>query len=192
MFKVLSKKSESSESASALTAVSSSSSSLTSSGTSNNSPSSSGAASNAADPEIVLTNGPLSYKYSLSHLELHFGREMTRGSEHSIDGLRFPAEIQLYFYNSQLYNNWEDAVIRTHGAAAVAILIQLNSDPKFANSQLKRITHALRNITSKGQSVGIFQRSSKRRRRRMTMSVWILSFLPLSAEARCIKTSAYT
>lgn len=107
----------------------------------------------APDHEIALTSGPLSYKYSLSHLELHFGREMTRGSEHSIDGLRFPAEIQLYFYNSQLYSNWEEAVVRTHGAAAVAILIQLNADPKFANGQLKRITHALRNITTKGQSL---------------------------------------
>lgn len=152
MFKVLNRKSESSESgaaggggsASALTA----SSSLTSSAMSNNA-----AAVPAADHEIVLTNGPLSYKYSLSHLELHFGREMTRGSEHSIDGLRFPAEIQLYFFNSQLYSNWEEAVVRTHGAAAVAILIQLNADPKFANGQLKRITHALRNITTKGQSL---------------------------------------
>lgn len=114
--------------------------------------SSSSQASNPLDPEIIrISNGPLSYKYSLDHVELHFGREMTRGSEHSIDGIRFPAEIQLYFFNSQLYNNWEEAVTKAHGVTAIALLIQLNPDPKSANPQLKRITHALKNITTKGK-----------------------------------------
>lgn len=108
-----------------------------------------------SDPEVIrISNGPLSYKYSLDHVELHFGREMTRGSEHSIDGIRFPAEIQLYFFNSQLYNNWDEAVTKAHGVTAIALLIQLNPDPKSANPQLKRITHALKNITTKGETMG--------------------------------------
>lgn len=103
-------------------------------------------------PECILSNGPLSYRYSFSHLELHFGREMTRGSEHSIDGQRFPGEVQLYFFNSGLYTNFEEASLRSHGVAAVAVLIQLNPDAKQANPSLKRITQALKNITSKGMS----------------------------------------
>lgn len=103
-------------------------------------------------PEGSLSNGPLSYRYSFSHMELHFGREMTRGSEHSIDGQRFPGEVQLYFFNSGLYSSFEEAVMRSHGVAAVAVLIQLNPDTKQANPSLKRITEALKNITSKGMS----------------------------------------
>lgn len=105
--------------------------------------------------EITLSGGPLSYKYTLSHLDFHFGRELTRGSEHSIDGQKFPGEVQLYFFNAQLYPSFEEAVLRSHGVAAIAILIQLNPDAKHTNPQLKSITHAMKNITTKGKRKGI-------------------------------------
>lgn len=42
------------------------------------------------DPEVTISAGPLSYRYTLHHLELHFGRDISRGSEHSIDSFRYP------------------------------------------------------------------------------------------------------
>lgn len=145
---------------------------------------------------MTISYGPLSYKYTLSHLTLHYGREISTGSEHTINGVQFPGELQLYAYNSQLYGSWEEAAGthikpmhspamcqqaddprtqlqmisklisscrmfflsvstanegRAHGIAALAILIQISADPRNANNQLKRITHALKNITQKGE-----------------------------------------
>jgi len=102
-------------------------------------------------PSVLIALGPLSYRYTLSHLMLHYGREISRGSEHTINGFQFPGEIQFYAYNSQLYASWEEAANRAHGIAAISLLIQISPDPRQANSQLKRITHALKNITTKGE-----------------------------------------
>lgn len=76
---------------------------------------------------VTLSGGPLSYEYTLSHLLIHYGREDDRGSEHTINGIPFPGEIQLYFYNSQLYHNWTEASDQPNGLAAIGILVQLAS-----------------------------------------------------------------
>lgn len=102
-------------------------------------------------PLVLFANGPLSYRYTLSHLALHYGRDMSRGSEHTIGGQQFSGEIQLYAYNSQLYSSWEEAANRAHGVVGIALLIQTSPDSKRANNQLKRLTHVLKNITSKGK-----------------------------------------
>lgn len=114
--------------------------------------SSSGSLSNEPIPSVILQDGPLSYRYTLSHLTFHYGRQINHGSEHLIDGAQFPGEVQLYFYNSQLYNSFEEASGRSNGIAAIAMLIQVSPDSKLSNQQLKRITHALKNITLKGSS----------------------------------------
>lgn len=114
--------------------------------------SSSSSASNEPIPTVSLQDGPLSYRYTLSHLTFHYGRQLNYGSEHLIDGNQFPGEVQLYFYNSQLYQSFEDGATKSNGVAAIAILIQVSTDSKLSNPQLKRITHALKNITSKGSS----------------------------------------
>lgn len=113
---------------------------------------SSGSLSSDPIPSVILQDGPLSYRYTLSHLTFHYGRQINHGSEHLIDGAQFPGEVQLYFYNSQLYSSFEEASGRSNGIAAIAMLIQVSPDSKLSNPQLKRITHALKNITLKGSS----------------------------------------
>lgn len=82
---------------------------------------------------------------------IHYGRDNNRGSEHTIAGVRFPGEIQLYCYNSQLYGNWTDAHTRPHGVAAISILVQLaNYDHPDESEQLKQIVSALRDLSNHG------------------------------------------
>lgn len=109
---------------------------------------------NQSKPEtasIHFLNGPLTYKYTFDHLSIHYGRNISKGSEHTIDGLQFPGEIQLFAFNSQLYESWDEASHRAHGIFAVSVLLQVSSDHKLANNQLRRITHALKNITARGK-----------------------------------------
>lgn len=102
------------------------------------------------EQSVVLSSGPLSYQYTVTNITLHFGRENNRGSEHTISGVQFPGEIQLYAYNSQLYGNWSEAQHEANGLAAIAVLIAFSKNANQANSQLKHITHALKNITHRG------------------------------------------
>ncbi|XP_064116337.1 carbonic anhydrase-related protein 10-like [Macrobrachium nipponense] len=74
---------------------------------------------------VNLSGGPLSYTYSVSHLRLHFGERDSQGSEHTIANYAFPAELQIYGYNSHLYHNFSQAASQVYGVVAVAVLIQV-------------------------------------------------------------------
>jgi len=104
------------------------------------------------DKPVTITDGPLSYAYTLSNLSLHFGRENNRGSEHTIDEQQFPGELQLYAYNSQLYATCSEAKRELNGIAAVSVFIVLAKNSNQANPALKYITNSLKNITRRGKS----------------------------------------
>ncbi|RWS31935.1 carbonic anhydrase-related protein 10-like protein [Leptotrombidium deliense] len=108
----------------------------------------------SANTTVIINGGPLSYEYTLNHLALHYGREDDRGSEHTIGGIPFPGELQLYFYNSQLFDNWTHASDQPNGLAAIAILMQVSNDQKHleGNSELKHVFEAIDAIKFKGSS----------------------------------------
>lgn len=45
---------------------------------------------------VNITGGPLSYQYRASEILFHFGSVDKHGSEHSINGITFPAEVRTY------------------------------------------------------------------------------------------------
>ena len=89
-----------------------------------------------ANSTVIISGGPLSYDYALHHILFHYGRTDDKGSEHTIDSVSFPVEMQLYFYNSQLYSSWDEAVDQPNGLAAIAILIQLTTNSPVSLSPL--------------------------------------------------------
>jgi len=44
---------------------------------------------------VNITGGPLSYQYRITEVLLHFGSISSLGSEHTIAGLSFPAEVSV-------------------------------------------------------------------------------------------------
>jgi carbonic anhydrase len=48
---------------------------------------------NSTRHHINVTGGPLSYKYQFQEIHVHYGIQDDRGSEHSINGYSFPAEV---------------------------------------------------------------------------------------------------
>jgi len=136
-----------------------------------------------ANSTVIISGGPLSYEYSLHHLLFHYGRTDDRGSEHTISEVSFPAEVQFYFFNSQLYNSWEDAVEQPNGLAAISVLIQMTKERAGGthtsskhsssshhqkqkqenqiqgNSQLKHLFHSLDSIKYKGSATKVHKLS---------------------------------
>lgn len=51
---------------------------------------------------VNISGGPLSYRYQFHEIHLHFGLDDRTGSEHTVDGHAFPAEVSAFlkFYPS--------------------------------------------------------------------------------------------
>ena len=56
-----------------------------------------------------ISGGPLSDSYLLNQFHIHWGSEKGRGSEHTLDGEQFDAEIHLVHYNEN-YDNLSHAL----------------------------------------------------------------------------------
>ncbi|KAG8181908.1 hypothetical protein JTE90_007788 [Oedothorax gibbosus] len=100
-------------------------------------------------PAVMVSGGPLSYKYRIHELLLHYGRSDDRGSEHTISGHAFPAELQILGYNNQLYDNMSEAMPKTQGVIGIAILFQISN---VSSPDLRLITSKLNQIVHKGQT----------------------------------------
>ena len=51
----------------------------------------------------MIGGGPLhaDHEYELAELRLHWGKENTRGSEHTVNFKAFPMEVSTYYSNFQ-------------------------------------------------------------------------------------------
>lgn len=45
---------------------------------------------------VNISGGPLSYRYQFHEIHIHYGLHDREGSEHTIDGYAFPAEVIYY------------------------------------------------------------------------------------------------
>ena len=68
----------------------------------------------------------------------------TEGSEHAINGHFFPAEIQLYGFNADLFHNLSEGMMQPYGAVGVAIMVQ-ESD-RGSNRGIKTIMSHLKKV----------------------------------------------
>lgn len=51
-----------------------------------------------SSPHIIIEDGPLGfYHYRASYIVFHFGLRESQGSEHSVAGEKFPAEVFFLF-----------------------------------------------------------------------------------------------
>ncbi|CAG0880033.1 unnamed protein product [Cyprideis torosa] len=138
---------------------------------------------------INITGGPLVYSYQVEQIHLHFGTTAGTGSEHTINGYAFPAEvsliaaiprrylyvliesfhskpnlsfsvlmqIQIFGFNSYLYKNFSDALLRPQGIVGISIMLQIGdlSHPelRYITNQLDKIKYGGEQVTLRGISI---------------------------------------
>jgi len=66
--------------------------------------------------------------YTLDSLHLTWGSDNCRGSEHTIDGVAYPAEIQFVYFNDAKYSDVEDAKGKYDGIVIISQLLQVGSE----------------------------------------------------------------
>lgn len=101
---------------------------------------------------VNISGGPLAYRYQFEEIYIHYGIENQQGSEHHIQGYSFPAEIQLYGFNKELYHNMSEAQHKSQGIVALSLMVQIGDMP---NPELRIITSVFNKVQYKGASTQI-------------------------------------
>uniref|UniRef100_A0A8C8SK93 Carbonic anhydrase n=1 Tax=Pelusios castaneus TaxID=367368 RepID=A0A8C8SK93_9SAUR len=83
-------------------------------------------------PAMRITKG-LPSTFTAVQMHLHWGglNLETSGSEHTVDGMRYLAELHIVHYNSGSYSNFEEAKDKQNGLAVLAFLYTVVYDYIF-------------------------------------------------------------
>ncbi|KAK6174151.1 hypothetical protein SNE40_017480 [Patella caerulea] len=93
--------------------------------------------------DVFITNGGLPGKYKLLQLHFHWGSDNGKGSEHTINGERFPMEVHLVHYLTSAANVGE-ALTLPGGLAAIGFMFEISEDD---NNEYDNIISKLPQIT---------------------------------------------
>lgn len=101
-------------------------------------------------PAQVLRGGPLEgkNKYQFTQLHFHWGSNDTVGSEHTVDGFRFPLEMHLVHTNTKYVNNATEALYNADGLAVIGIFGFVI--PDYINEAFEPIANAAHELSEEG------------------------------------------
>ncbi|XP_075948890.1 carbonic anhydrase 4-like [Anarhichas minor] len=106
---------------------------------------------------IKISGGGLSEDYDSLQFHLHWGNGASvPGSEHSVNGKRYPMELHIVNSKASLNGNTTLAVADGTGLAALGFLIEeMAGDATGQPASWKKLTTYLANITNSGESVSL-------------------------------------
>ncbi|NWI10183.1 CAH6 anhydrase, partial [Crypturellus soui] len=101
-------------------------------------------------PSLRVSLGPAG-PYTAVQMHLHWGglRLESSGSEHTLDGMRYLAELHVVHYNSANYSSFQEAKDKPDGLAVLAFLYE---DGHFENTYYSEFISKLAQIRFAGQS----------------------------------------
>ncbi|KAJ0060159.1 hypothetical protein NL108_004007 [Boleophthalmus pectinirostris] len=103
---------------------------------------------------VRVKGGDLPGTYDSMQFHLHWGNGASvPGSEHTVDGKRYPMELHIVNLKSQYNGNTTQAAADSTGAAALGFFIDVAENTTGEPAAWKTLTSYLSNITLKGQSV---------------------------------------
>nr|XP_020459859.1 carbonic anhydrase 1-like [Monopterus albus] len=95
----------------------------------------------------TLTGGPLSGVYRLKQFHFHWGSADDRGSEHTVAGTKYPAELHLVHWHTK-YSSFNEAVKHHNGLAVVGVFLQIGNE----NPSLQKVLDTFNAIRSKDKT----------------------------------------
>jgi len=97
----------------------------------------------------TLSGGPLKTKYTLIQAHCHWGDRDDFGSEHTVNGKAYPAELHFVHYAKEKYGTFAEALKHEDGLAVIGVFLSLGE----ANKAIDALDF---NAIAKVDSAGIF------------------------------------
>lgn len=88
-----------------------------------------------------LTGGPLDCEYKVAQMHAHWGSKDGKGSEHTVDGASYDAELHIVHFNTK-YGDLARAVDKPDGLAVLGMFLKLGEE----HEELDKICQSLEDI----------------------------------------------
>ncbi|KAF5271826.1 hypothetical protein FQR65_LT05057 [Abscondita terminalis] len=82
------------------------------------------------DQKPIITGGPFASAFEFSQLHFHWGAVDMEGSEHTVDGVKYPLEMHVVFFKSE-YKTHQAALKERDGIAVLVYLFKLHAQPNI-------------------------------------------------------------
>ncbi|XP_026218920.1 receptor-type tyrosine-protein phosphatase zeta isoform X5 [Anabas testudineus] len=101
--------------------------------------------------EFFVSGGGLSSRFRVGRITFHWGRcnATSDGSEHSLNGMKYPLEMQIYCYDPDEFQSLDEAVREGGRISAVAVLFEISLDD---NENLIHVIEAVSTVSRFGKS----------------------------------------
>ncbi|XP_053569146.1 carbonic anhydrase 1-like [Bombina bombina] len=95
----------------------------------------------------VVKGGPLTGSYRMNQFHFHWGPTDVFGSEHTVDGKGFAAELHLVHWNAEKYSSFAEASNSSDGCVVLTVFLQIGK----AHPGLQKVVDVLPLIKTKGK-----------------------------------------
>jgi len=102
--------------------------------------------------QTAVEQGPLDGKYLLEQFHAHWGGDCSCGSEHTVDGKSYAAELHLVHWNSSRFASFAEAVSQDRGLAVVGVFLDVSAEP---HPEFEKICSRMKGIQFKDDVVNI-------------------------------------
>ncbi|XP_055009967.1 receptor-type tyrosine-protein phosphatase zeta [Boleophthalmus pectinirostris] len=101
--------------------------------------------------EFFVSGGGLTDRFKVGRISFHWGRcnATSEGSEHSLNGMKYPLEMQIYCYDAETFENLDEAINAEGRIAALAVLFEMSLDE---NENLTAVIDAVNTVTRFGKT----------------------------------------